>query len=401
MRRSVNARIRGICIAALTAVSAITSLAQPTILRQSFDLQVPLAPTPVRVLDKMQLVYELHITNFALEEIALTRIQVLDAERRLSLGDFRDAQLSNRLGRPGPQAASTDKRIIAPGMRAVVYLSLSLDRAVAVPRRLRHGIEFDIVHSNGREHAVVEGGRVTVRNQVPVALGPPLRGGPWAAIYDPSLDRGHRRMIYAIDGRARIPARFAIDWFKLDHQGRFARDDSSKVANWYGYGAPVLAVADSAVADMRDGIAESESLSVPSGVPRTLENASGNYVALDLGEGRYAFYEHLKPASIRVRSGDHVKRGQVIAALGYTGDANGPHLHFHVSDGNATLAAEGLPYVFSDFGVIGAFETIDAFAKGNPWLPLPPGTARRRKSELPPANSVVEFGVDSERSGRP
>jgi murein DD-endopeptidase len=348
----------------------------------------------------MQLVYELHVTNFAPEEIALTRIQVLDAEGGL-LGDFRDAQLSNRLGRPGPQTATADKRIIAPGMRAVVYLSVSLDRAIAAPPRLRHRIEFDIVHSTGREHAVVEGSPVAVRTQAPVALGPPLRDGRWAAIYDPSLERGHRRMIYALDGRARIPARFAIDWFKLDDQDRFAHGDSSKVANWYGYGAPVLAVADSTVADVRDRIAESESLSVPSGVPRTLENASGNYVALDLGEGRYAFYEHLKRGSIRVRSGDHVKRGQVIAALGYTGDSNGPHLHFHVSDANATLAAEGLPYIFTNFDVIGAFETIDAFAKGKPWLPLPPGTARRRKGELPPANSVVEFGVDSDRSGPP
>jgi hypothetical protein len=36
----------------------------------------------------MQLVYELHITNFAPEEIALTRIQVLDAEKGLASAIF-------------------------------------------------------------------------------------------------------------------------------------------------------------------------------------------------------------------------------------------------------------------------------------------------------------------------
>jgi murein DD-endopeptidase MepM/ murein hydrolase activator NlpD len=41
-----------------------------------------------------------------------------------------------------------------------------------------------------------------------------------------------------------------------------------------------------------------------------------NYVTLDLGGSRYAFYEHLKHGSITVRRGDRVKSGQVIGLLG-------------------------------------------------------------------------------------
>lgn len=69
----------------------------------------------------------------------------------------------------------------------------------------------------------------------------------------------------------------------------------------------------------------------------------------------------------------------------------GPHLHFHVSDGKASLAAEGLPYVFRSFDVRGSFESIWAFVEGKRWLPLPNDAPAARKSELPAANTVVEF----------
>src|SRR3546814_7386768 len=77
-------------------------------------------------------------------------------------------------------------------------------------------------------------------------------------------------------------------------------------------------------------------------VPYTTLFRSGNACALDLGDGRHAFYEHLKPGSIRVVPGQRVRRGEVIAELGFTGDSTGPHLHFHVADAPSPLGAEGL-----------------------------------------------------------
>jgi murein DD-endopeptidase MepM/ murein hydrolase activator NlpD len=154
----------------------------------------------------------------------------------------------------------------------------------------------------------------------------------------------------------------------------------------------VLAVADAVVADARDDVPDAEFLGTSQG-PVPLENASGgNYVALDLGQGRHAFYEHLKHGSIRVNAGDRVKRGHVIGLLGNTGSSSsGPHLHFHVSDANSTLAAEGLPYVFRRFEVLGAFETIAASASGERWKPAAQGAGGVRTMELPAANVVVKF----------
>lgn len=394
MRAAIGATrclLFAVALAALSSISAVAQAAAP--LRTSFDLQVPYPPTPVAVSGKPQLVYELHITNFTRDEFALTRIEVLDLDRgRTPIGDFRDDALTALLGRPGAKPGSANPRVIAPGTRAIAYFWLPLAGDAAVPRALTHRIEFDAVHADASEHAIVEGGRFAVRDEPPVILSPPLRGGPWAAIYLPSIERGHRRMIFALDGRARIPARFAIDWIKLDENGKLAQGDDAKVANWYGYGAEVLAVADSVVAAVRDDMTEKASLT-DAGPPNPLEDASGNFIALDLGRGRYAFYEHLKPRSVRVRVGDRVQAGQTIAALGFTGDSTGPHLHFHVSDAATPLVAEGLPYVFADFDVLGAYATIEAFGKGQRWTPAPAGAMRTHHREFPAAQSVIDFGA--------
>jgi hypothetical protein len=239
-------------------------------------------------------------------------------------------------------------------------------------------------------HTIVTDGGCAVRSEQPIALSAPLRGGPWVALYDPLLMGGHRTSIYTLDGRARIPARFAIDWVKLADDATHARGDAKSIANWYGYGSEVLAVADAIVAEAVDDLAESPTLSETE-APLALENASGNYVALDLGGGRYAFYEHLEHGSITVKRGDHVKSGQVIGLLGNSGSSSsGPHLHFHIGDASSELAAEGLPYVLRNFQVIGAFEGIETFATGEHWK-SPSAAGGKRSLELPAPNSVVLF----------
>jgi Peptidase family M23 len=358
---------------------------------QSVDIQIPVPPTPVRIAGKRHLAYELHLTNFRTIDVDLTRVEVTDADRKTSFADYGDLELAARLGRPGAGSEQPHRRRIGSGMRAVLYLWLALDDTVATPARLQHRIEFDAIQPSGREHVVVEAGGPDLPPEPPVILDAPLRGGPWVALYDPSMVGGHRRAIYTIDGRARIPARFAIDWIRLDNDASRTRGDPSRAASWHGYGAEVLAVADAVVDDARDDMPDAESIGASQG-PMALEKASGNYVCLDLGMGRHAFYEHLKNGSIRVKAGDRVERGQVIAQLGNTGSSSsGPHLHFHVSDANSTLAAEGLPYVLRSFDVLGAYETIGASESGERWKAAPQGVGGARTMELPAANVVVMF----------
>jgi len=54
----------------------------------------------------------------------------------------------------------------------------------------------------------------------------------------------------------------------------------------------------------------------------------GNTICIDHGQGVLSFYIHL--SHIFVKEGDIVKAGEKIGAIGSSGRANGPHLHFSI-----------------------------------------------------------------------
>lgn len=133
----------------------------------------------------------------------------------------------------------------------------------------------------------------------------------------------------------------------------------------------------------RDSIPENVPGITSRAVPITLETVGGNHIILDIGEGRFAFYAHLKPGSIRVHGGDRVRRGQAIGLVGNSGNSTEPRLHFHVSDANSPLASEGIPYGYTAFEIVGRCRTIGS------------GCAREapvmRHGEIPMQNVLVRF----------
>jgi murein DD-endopeptidase MepM/ murein hydrolase activator NlpD len=58
---------------------------------------------------------------------------------------------------------------------------------------------------------------------------------------------------------------------------------------------------------------------------------------------------HLKRGSVRVKTGDTVKRGQEIGRCGHSGNSTEPHLHFQFQSGKSFYFSNGLPVKFSRF----------------------------------------------------
>jgi len=56
----------------------------------------------------------------------------------------------------------------------------------------------------------------------------------------------------------------------------------------------------------------------------------GNLAVIDHGRGEATIYAHCE--KILVAQGDSVSQGQLIARVGRTGRATGPHLHFEVRE---------------------------------------------------------------------
>jgi murein DD-endopeptidase MepM/ murein hydrolase activator NlpD len=341
-------------------------------------VDVPAVPVAFQADGKMHLVYELHITNFGAVEVGLIGIETIRSGDSKVIAAVDGMELAGRIRRPGvPAAVGADALKLGAGLRAVVFMWVTLDAPTSVPATISHRIGF----VQGADNVQVTTATVPVLRNVPV-VGPPLSGGEWVAANGPANDSGHRRAMIPIDGRAWIAQRFAIDWVQLRENGKTFTGDPLDNKNYRAYGSEVLAVADAVVATVKDGIPENVPGATSRAVPMTLETLGGNHIILDLGSGYHAFYAHLQPGSLRVKVGDRVKRGQVMALLGNSGNSTEPHLHFHVSDRNSPLASEGVPYALDAFEVQG---------RGMSWRPSPGQATEKRTNELPTQNTVVRF----------
>jgi murein DD-endopeptidase MepM/ murein hydrolase activator NlpD len=104
-----------------------------------------------------------------------------------------------------------------------------------------------------------------------------------------------------------ITSGFGMRWGKM-HKG-------VDIAN--SLGTPIYAVADGVVT-----------------VAKADPGGFGFYIVIDHGNGISTLYGHIYPETVKVKVGQHVKKGQLIAAIGSNGHSTGPHLHFevHIND---------------------------------------------------------------------
>ncbi|WP_026400812.1 M23 family metallopeptidase [Actinomadura rifamycini] len=197
--------------------------------------------------------------------------------------------------------------------------------------------------------------------RAPVPLRAPVRGR-WVAVNSPA-DK------VPSHGTHELGQSYAIDLVhqpdeKASWEALHAWPPMRRPSAFPAFGEPVLAPADGVVVSVgrwqRDHWSRNSWIAFPylmaEGIARgilsmaTLSSGRfilGNHVILDLGDGVYGVFAHLKRGSVRVRKGDRVTAGQPLGDCGNSGNSSEPHLHFHLMDRRRPGMAAGLPFTFA------------------------------------------------------
>jgi murein DD-endopeptidase MepM/ murein hydrolase activator NlpD len=140
--------------------------------------------------------------------------------------------------------------------------------------------------------------------------------------------------------------RFACD-LVIRKEGSSHTGEGKRNEDYYCFGQPILAPAAGTVR-----AAEGEIDDNAPGVmnPR---RPVGNHVILDHGNGESSVLAHLRKGSLRVKTGDRVKVGQVLGMCGNSGNSSEPHLHYHLQNSPEFGKGDGLPAQFVDYSADG------------------------------------------------
>lgn len=228
-------------------------------------------------------------------------------------------------------------------------------------------------------------------------VGRPLAGDGWVAGNGCCANDGvHRQTVLSINGALHAAQRLAIDWMRLDHQGRLVNGDPTDPRSYTGYGADILAVAGGTVMSTLNTLDDQVPGRLPDPSTITLENILGNHVVVRHRDGRYATYAHMQKDSVTVEVGRRVRPGQKLGRLGNTGNTSAPYLHFHIVDGRSVLGSSGLPFAFDRFRLQGQVDPqrfATATTLEGTWneglLPSP----SPRDAQIPLDLNIVDFGA--------
>ena len=136
--------------------------------------------------------------------------------------------------------------------------------------------------------------------------------------------------------------RYAYDFIILDNDGKSFSGDEAMLSDYHCYGKEILAPADGVVVEIRINCNDSKIMG-NGGTDPLFKDLRGNYIVIRHTDDEYSCLAHLKPGSIEVRVGQHVKRKQRIALCGNSGNTSEPHLHFQIQNGRSFFSSAGLP----------------------------------------------------------
>ncbi len=132
--------------------------------------------------------------------------------------------------------------------------------------------------------------------------------------------------------------RYAYDFVIQDDRGETFKNEGLELEDYYAYRKPVLSPVSGFVVEAMDSLPDN-----PIGEVDNLHNW-GNYIILSAG-GVYVEISHLAQYSLKVKKGDYIEAGQIVALCGNSGYSPQPHIHVQVQE-SPYLGSKTLPFNF-------------------------------------------------------
>ncbi|MCK4289150.1 MAG: M23 family metallopeptidase, partial [Bacteroidales bacterium] len=116
----------------------------------------------------------------------------------------------------------------------------------------------------------------------------------------------------------------AWDFEITDEENSAFKRSGTKREDYYCYNKPIIAPADGWVEEIVDGIDDNKIGDV------NMENNWGNTIVIKHAEKLYSKVSHIKKESFKVKKGEFIKKGKIIAYCGNSGRSPQPHIHFQI-----------------------------------------------------------------------
>lgn len=351
----------------------------------------------------MHLAFAMQFTNVWNQPVTIQSVEVVDPAksykptgkyRVLSIKDEDVTGMVKLSSLPPTLNKASYSFKTAGGESGVMFFDVTYAGSHEVPCTIALRVRAIQPENKHLPESAVASPPLKVSMQAAIVLSPPFKGDGWVDGNGCCLEIGaHRFVTNPMNGTLHPAEQFAIDWIKVDGQGKAFRTNGKKSEDWLCYGTEVLAVAAGTVVEAMRDLPNQPPGVAPTNL--TIPEIAGNHVILDLGGGRYAMYAHLAPGSVTVHVGDQVRAGDKLGLLGNSGNTTGPHLHFQISDRPSTLDTTSLPFVFETMELESRteanLEDIDEFSiKGTP-LPMDTKVAKPLKEAMPLSRDIVKF----------
>jgi biotin carboxyl carrier protein len=295
--------------------------------------------------------YELYVTNFGRTPLKVTKLDVTgkDGDKVVVNQSASGPQLAAMfVPATGGDARKPNDPSLKPGETGIFFIFADWIPDQGDPDNFVTAITIE-QHGARSGSGTIQSAPLDLNQDDPIVIHSPLRGKNWLAANGPSNTSAHRRAMLPVNGLPHIGQRYAIDWIQLGDDGDALTGDQSKNSSYHAWDQEIHAVGDGKIVEVKDGIPENVPNSGKLAVPITYDTLAGNHVIQQLSDGHFAAYAHLRPGTLKVKVGDTVHAGDVLAHLGNTGNSSEPHLHFQVCDAPSFPASEGLPFAIDQY----------------------------------------------------